>query len=175
MAQDYNSIIRKQLHGNKYLDSGELNPAYDRQWGLKKGRVMSQARSYAKQRDLFIPKSTTASPIEYIATGILADKSQYGFKEIKRTLMEKGISDSLTRSVDLSVMGKLIEQTSDLPAVDIKYNVNGQEVTETIQNPSYYAKLYAEGVISRQDFFDYVKKWEDNSTAYQLNAYGTDK
>lgn len=174
MAQkSYADIIREQLHGNKYLETGEVNPNYDRYWGLKKGSIKAQAKAYAKEKDIFIPQSTTDKPIEFIMTGIISEKSQYQFMDI-----EEGLGKNVNRrqvAVDIARMSNLIEKTSDMDAIEYKHkDENGNEVTEMIMPPWYYAEQYAEGKISRQEFFDYVEIWKfgGNNTRYINDAYG---
>lgn len=169
MTKSYGEILRTQLGGVKYLPSGELNPNYNPKWGLAKGAVLSQARSYAKQRELFIPRSATENPIEYIATGILAGKSQYQFKEIENEL--KGVADARTRAVDISRLSTLINSTLNMDSIEYKHKLDGKEITETLYPPYYYAELYAQGQISRQEFFDYIEAWKSQSEPFQQNAY----
>ena len=169
--KSYADIIREQLHGNKYLETGEVNPDYDKFWGLKKGKYVAQAKAYAKQRDIFIPQSTTEKPIEFITTGLISEKSQYQFRDI-----EKELGSNVNKrevAVDLARMSNLINETANMDSIQYKHkDESGREVVDEIMPPWYYAEQYAEGKISRQEFFDYVKIWEENSSAYLHSAYG---
>ena len=161
----YNTLIRRALHGNKYLDSGELNPQYNPKWGLAKGRYMNIARAYAKNKELFIETSKTENPVEFIATGIITGKSQYQFRELEERI--NGIeaeTDARTRAVDVSRLESLINSSLNMEAIQLK--------DETIYTPAYYAEKYLNGEISRQQFFDYIEKFKTNSLAYLQGAYG---
>ena len=160
----YDDIIQRALHGNKYLDSGELNPNYNPQWGLAKGRYINMARAYAKNKELFLETSKTEHPIEFIATGIITGKSQYQFRELEERI--KGIeaeTDARTRAVDVSRLESLINSTLNMEAIQLK--------DETIYTPSYYAEKYLNGEISRQQFFEYIEKFKNNSQSYLQAAY----
>lgn len=161
----YENLIRRALQGNKYLDSGELNPNYNPKWGLAKGRYINIARSYAKNKELFIETSKTENPIEFIATGIISGKAQYQFRELEERI--KGIeaeTDARTRAVDVSRLESLINSSLNMEAIQLK--------DETIYTPAYYAEKYLNGEISRQQFFDYIEKFKTNSQAYLQGAYG---
>ena len=185
MKTSYETLIRRALHGNKYLDSGELHPQYNPQWGLAKGRYMNIARAYAKNKELFIETSKTENPVEFIATGIISGKSQYQFREGEEYLrFMHGYSNEEARekSVVISRMSELLSKSEGLGATEA--NVNAQEapfevsqgrtgeINVIIQNPSYYAAKYLAGEISKEDFYWYVKQWKEASEPFKQQGYG---
>lgn len=168
----YDEILRKSLGGNKFLSTGEINPNYNPKWGLEKGRILSMARSYAKSQSLFIEGSKTEKPIEFIATGIAQEKAQYQFRQLEKDI--KGYTsetDARTRAVDVSRLENLINSTINARPVEYSYDENGIAVHETIYSPAYYAELYLEGKITREQFFRYIYIWEHNSNEYLYKAY----
>ena len=164
--KSYSDIFREFFNGNKYLPSGELNPNYNPKWGLKLGTYFKQAEELKPFYESLLAGSKTEKPREYLVSGMLFGKSQFQYKELEASIKAAGITDARQRAIDLARMDSLINETANMEAVTV-----GKKV---VQPPIYYAELYAEGKISRQEFFDAVKDFEKSSEAYIVGGYGKD-
>lgn len=167
--ESYNDLIRKALHGEKYIN-GQLNPLYNPKWGLRKGAYLSTARSYTKEQKLFIGTSTTEHPTEFIELGIIREKAQYQFRELEKEI--KGYTsetDARTRAVDVSRLAEFITKHSGKAPIDI--TPVGQTEKEYVDNPAVTADLYLRGEISREEFMRRIKLFQKNDEEYRNTAY----
>ena len=174
MANDsYNELIRKALHGEKYIN-GQLNPLYNPKWGLRKGAYLSMARSYAKNQNLFIGTSKTEHPTEFIELGIIREKAQYQFRELEKEIKGYASETSArTRAVDVSRLAEFITKHAGKEARDI--TPVGQTEKEYVDNPAVTADLYLRGEISREEFFKRIKEFQENDIEYLNTSYESRK
>lgn len=170
---EYYNIARELAGGVKYLANGEKNPAYNRYWNLKMANAYRQAKSLEPRKERFIETSTTEKPIEFMATGILGKKAQYGYKKIaseidefmkatgtRRTTTKKEIEE---RAIDVSRLQTFIDKYKDIP-----YSVM-EKKEGIVYNPAYYAQLYKTKQIDKETFYHYIDLWK-TTVAYTANA-----
>lgn len=161
----YKDLIREAFHGNKFLETGEINPQYDKYWGLKYGRYYKQAKELLSyDKDLFLAKSTTQEPLEYAVMGMVWEKAQYQFRSIEQDIKQYNkehnleLDDARTRAVDLARLQEFLSTYKKYGSAVIKDEKTGKEIT--VRNPNYYAKRYKEAKITREDFFEKIKQWQ---------------
>ncbi len=159
-SKTYYELIKQSLQGNKYLENGEINPLYNPRWGLEYGRAKMRAEQYVKRAERFIEGSTTENPLDFITYGITSGKSQYQFTSLKQELIKEYKIDADTaeeRSVVVSRLSNFLDE-------NINKVVDGIDLYDLTQ-------AYLEGRISRQEYFDKIKQYQENDKARQFKAY----
>lgn len=172
---EYYNIARELAGGVKYLANGEKNPAYNPKWGLKAKNAYYQAKSLESQKKTFIQTSTTEKPVEFMATGILGGKAQYGYKALSKQidlyLREVGTRGETTaraikeKAIDLSRLQPFLKKYEN-------FAFSRDKDGNLIHNPNYYASLYMQGQISAEEFYKHIDEWK-TTVAYMANAGNT--